>query len=47
LPYSQDRNSEKNAENLLVIRAKELPERYMKELEKHKRHSEAHIGRGR
>jgi phosphatidylserine/phosphatidylglycerophosphate/cardiolipin synthase-like enzyme len=38
---------EDNAENLLVIRDRELTERYTENWQKHARHSEVYAGRGR
>ena len=38
---------ENNAENLLVIRDRRLSERYTKNWEKHARHSEVYVGRGK
>ena len=38
---------ESNAENLLVIRDKELAERYTKNWQEHAEHSEVYAGRGR
>jgi phosphatidylserine/phosphatidylglycerophosphate/cardiolipin synthase-like enzyme len=38
---------EKNAENLLMIRDRELAERYIKNWQEHERHSENYGGRGR
>jgi phosphatidylserine/phosphatidylglycerophosphate/cardiolipin synthase-like enzyme len=36
---------EKNAENLLIIRSKDLAQKYIENWEKHKRHSEGYEGR--
>jgi phosphatidylserine/phosphatidylglycerophosphate/cardiolipin synthase-like enzyme len=38
---------EKNAENLLVIRDRELAEQYTKNWQEHAQHSEVYVGRGR
>jgi phosphatidylserine/phosphatidylglycerophosphate/cardiolipin synthase-like enzyme len=38
---------ENNAENLLVIRDKELAEQYTKNWQEHEKHSEVYVGRGR
>jgi phosphatidylserine/phosphatidylglycerophosphate/cardiolipin synthase-like enzyme len=38
---------ENNAENLLVIRDKNLAERYTKNWQEHERHSEVYVGKGR
>jgi phosphatidylserine/phosphatidylglycerophosphate/cardiolipin synthase-like enzyme len=36
---------ERNAENLLILRSKELAERYIANWEKHKQHSQEYGGR--
>jgi len=38
---------EKNAENLLVIRDKDLPAKYIENWKVHAEHSEAYLGRAR
>ena len=38
---------ENNAENLLVIGDRKLAERYTKNWQEHKKHSEVYVGRGR
>jgi phosphatidylserine/phosphatidylglycerophosphate/cardiolipin synthase-like enzyme len=38
---------ENNAENLFVIRDKQLAERYIRNWQDHDKHSEVYIGRGR
>jgi phosphatidylserine/phosphatidylglycerophosphate/cardiolipin synthase-like enzyme len=47
LPYSQNRNSENDAENSLVIRDKKLAKRYIKNWEEHDGHSEGYMARGK
>jgi len=38
---------ENNAENLLVIRDRELAERYIRNWQEHEKHSEVYVGRRR